>query len=307
MSRGDRSHSETERTYVIDGASFAAAPAEPGLYVVATPIGNLGDITIRALRTLAGVDTILCEDTRVTSRLTERYGIATRLRPYHEHNAERVRPAILAALENGGCLALVSDAGTPLVSDPGYKLVEEVLERDISVTSLPGPSATLAALTVAGLPSDRFLFAGFLPVKAGRRQRALEDVRDAKATLIFYESAKRLSVTLQAMLEVLGDRPAAVARELTKLHETVNRGRLSELVGEFGEQAPRGEIVVLVGPPGASDTVESEDVDSLLMEALNTCSVRESVDLVTGKTGLPRRQVYARAVLLKKESNDEES
>jgi 16S rRNA (cytidine1402-2'-O)-methyltransferase len=289
-----------ERGFMLEGRTVTAPPLAPGLHVVATPIGNLGDITLRALRVLAAADFILCEDTRVTVKLTRHFGIGAPLRPYHDHNAARVRPAIVEALRRGAAVALVSDAGTPLVSDPGFKLVEAAIAEGVPVEAVPGPSAALAALTVSGLPSDRFLFAGFLPSRAGARRETLAALAAVPASLIFYESPKRLVASLQAMAETLGDRPAAVARELTKLHEEIRRGRLNALAVEHAaEQPPRGEIVVVVGPPEPDVTPAGDELDALLIEALASAPVKQAAGVVAAATGLPRRELYARALALK--------
>jgi 16S rRNA (cytidine1402-2'-O)-methyltransferase len=289
-----------ERGFMLEGHTVAAPPLAPGLHIVATPIGNLGDITLRALRTLAGADFILCEDTRVTVKLTRHFGIAVPLRPYHDHNAARVRPAIVEALCRGAAVALVSDAGTPLVSDPGFKLVEAAIAEAVPVEAVPGASAVLVALTVSGLPSDRFLFAGFLPSRAGARREALAALAAVPASLIFYESPKRLAASLQAMAETLGDRPAAVARELTKRHEETRRGRLSVLAAEHAaEQPPRGEIVVVVGPPEPAVAPTGDALDALLIEALASAPVKQAAGVVAAATGVPRRELYARALALK--------
>jgi 16S rRNA (cytidine1402-2'-O)-methyltransferase len=289
-----------ERGFMLEGRTVAAQPLAPGLHVVATPIGNLGDITLRALRVLAGADFILCEDTRVTVKLTRHFGITTPLRPYHDHNAARVRPAIVDALRRGAAVALVSDAGTPLVSDPGFKLVEAAIAEAVPVEAVPGASAALAALTVSGLPSDRFLFAGFLPSKAGARREALAALAAVPASLIFYESPKRVAASLQAMAETLGDRPAAVARELTKRHEETRRGRLSVLAAEHAaEQPPKGEIVVVVGPPEPAVAPTGDALDALLVEALASAPVKQAAGDVAAATGVPRRELYARALFLK--------
>ena len=276
----------------------ADAPA-PGLYVVATPIGNLNDITLRALTMLRGADVIACEDTRVTARLAARHGIAAPRLPYHEHNAEHMRPKLLARLKAGEVVALVSDAGTPLVSDPGFKLVRAALAEGIPVTTLPGPSAPLAALVLSGLPSDRFLFAGFLPVKQGARRRALQDLAAVPATLLFFETAPRLAASLDDMAAVLGDRPAAVARELTKLHEEVRRGGLAALADHYREAGPpRGEVVVVVAPPPEAPATAAETLDEQLGQALARMSIKDASVAVAAATGLPRRTVYARALAL---------
>lgn len=275
----------------------------PGLYVISTPIGNLGDITLRALKTLAGSDAVLCEDTRITGKLLARFGISARQIPYHDHNAERARPEILRRLKAGEALALVSDAGTPLLSDPGYKLVREAIEEGISVTAIPGASAALAALVLSGLPPDAFLFGGFLPVKSAARKRALQEWKSVRVTLLFYETAPRLAASLADMEAVLGDRPASVSRELTKFYEEVKRGTLAGLAAFYREAgAPRGEVVVAIGPPEESAPDDGgPDLDRALQTALAGASLRQAVADVAAATGLPRRLVYARALHLKGE------
>jgi 16S rRNA (cytidine1402-2'-O)-methyltransferase len=281
------------------GLRAEAEPIAPGLHVVATPIGNLRDITLRALATLAAADAVIAEDTRVSHNLLAHYGITSPLIAYHEHNAAAVRPHILARLAEGAALALISDAGTPLVSDPGYKLVAEALEAGVAVTSVPGPSAVLAALVVAGLPTDRFFFEGFLPPKSAARRARINELALVPATLVFFESPRRLAETLTDLGAELGDRPAAVARELTKLYETTRRGTLSELAEHFAREGPpKGEIVVLVGPPAAGDPVAEEELDRLLRRALENLSVKDAAGAVSAQTGAPRRQVYARALAL---------
>ena len=272
----------------------------PGLYIVATPIGNMDDITLRALDLLAGVDRIACEDTRHTRRLLERHGIKTRLLPYHEHNAEHMRPAIMARLTHGESLALVSDAGTPLISDPGYKLVRKAIASGIYVTALPGPSAALMALTLSGLPSDKFMYAGFLPPKSGARRKALGELAAIDATLILFESPRRLAASLADMVDTLGERDIAVAREMTKLHEEFVRGDLAGLAAHYAEiGAPKGEVVVIVGPPVSNGQDLSDDViDARLAELLQSASVRDAAAQLAAETGLARRDLYARAVRL---------
>jgi 16S rRNA (cytidine1402-2'-O)-methyltransferase len=266
---------------------------------VATPIGNLADITLRALDVLRRADAIICEDTRVTATLAQRYGLAAERIAYHDHNADWVRPKLLARLAAGAAMALVSDAGTPLISDPGFKLVRDAVAAGIAVMAVPGASAALAALTVAGLPTDRFLFAGFLPAKSGARRRALRELAAVKASLIFYETAPRLADALADMGAILGDRPAAVARELTKLYEEVRRAGLHALAEHYRKAgAPKGEIVVIVGPPAAGAAASENDIDAQLVSALRTASLREASAAVAAATGLPRRQVYARALAL---------
>lgn len=281
------------------GLAAEAEPVSPGLHIVATPIGNLKDITFRALGTLAAADAILAEDTRVTKVLLAHYGITTPLIGYHEHNAEQMRPKVLARLKEGEALALVSDAGTPLVSDPGYRLVEDALANDIKVTSNPGPSAVLTALVVAGLPTDRFFFEGFLPSKSGPRRARLAALSDIPATLVFFESPRRLADMLADAAAVLGERDAAVARELTKLYEEVRRGTLPELAGSYADETPKGEIVVLIGPPpeGAKELAEA-DLDARIACALAHYSVKDAAAIVSAETGLPKREVYARALQL---------
>ena len=271
----------------------------PGLHVVATPIGNAADISARALDVLAGVDVVACEDTRVTGKLLAMHGLKVRLTPYHEHNARRARPALLARLARGEAVALVSDAGTPLVSDPGYRLVRAALDEGHAVTTVPGPSAPIAALTVSGLPPDRFLFAGFLPTRSAARRRELAALADLPATLVFLESPRRLAASLADMAAVLGPRAAAVARELTKRFEEVRRGALDELASAYGaERAPKGEVVVVVGPPGDEPVEDDAAVDERLRRALDEMSVRDAAAFVAATTGRPRRQVYARALTL---------
>jgi 16S rRNA (cytidine1402-2'-O)-methyltransferase len=294
-------HKAAPGRYAAFGLSAEAEALGPGLHVVATPIGNLRDITLRALATLAAADAILAEDTRVTKVLLAHYGVSTPLIAYHEHNAAEMRPKVMARLARGEALALVSDAGTPLVSDPGYRLVEDAVAADIPVTGVPGASAVLAALVVAGLPTDRFFFEGFLPPKTAARRARLTELGPIPGTLVLFESPRRLVDMLADAAAMLGPRPAAVARELTKLHETVRRGTLPELAGLYaaGETA-RGEIVVLIGPGGAgADEAQAGDlIDVKLRAALGAASLKEAVAQVAADTGQPRRKVYARALEL---------
>jgi 16S rRNA (cytidine1402-2'-O)-methyltransferase len=272
-----------------------------GLHLVATPIGNLGDITLRAVWVLRGVDRILCEDTRVTARLLARYGIDKPLDPYHDHNADRVRPAILAALRRGERLALVADAGTPLISDPGFKLVRAALAEDLPVTAAPGPSAALTALILSGLPPDIFLFAGFLPSRSSARRRALANWCDLAATLIFFEGRSRLAAALADMAEILGERSAAVAREMTKRHEEIRRGRLGALAEHYrGAGAPRGEAVIVVGPPELAVPVAASDIDRRLRALLAGRSLRDAVAQLAAETGIARHTLYERALALQR-------
>lgn len=287
--------------YLVGSARIAAKPLDPGLYVVATPIGNLGDVTLRALATLAAADAIACEDTRVTRILTARYGIATRLIAYHDHNADRQRPKLLALLAEGKSVALVSDAGTPLISDPGYRLVVDAAAAGVAVIPIPGASSVVAGLVASGLPTDTFLFAGFLPPKEGARRKRLAALAAIPATLVFFESPNRLAATLADMAELFGERNAAVARELTKTFETVRRGRLADLAAAFaGEAAPKGEIVLLVGPPGET-VADPADANRLLADLLKTHSLREAASAAAAATGLPRRDLYRRALQLRGE------
>lgn len=271
----------------------------PGLYVVATPIGNLGDMAPRAREVLSAADVVACEDSRTTGKLAALLGLTVALKPYHEHNAARVRPQLIERLKRGESVALVSDAGTPLVSDPGYKLVRACVEEGLPVTAVPGPSAVTTALMVAGLPTDRFLFAGFLPVKAGARRQALTELAAVPATLVIMESPRRLADSLADMAGALGPREAAVTRELTKLNEEVRRGALPDLAAHYAESgAPKGEVTIVVGPPAAAEAPDAATVDRLLRAALAELSLRDAAARVAAETGLPRRQVYGRALAL---------
>ena len=281
---------------------------QPGLYLVATPIGNMGDITLRALELLKKADLILCEDTRISGRLMARYGIDRPLRAYHDHNAARIRPEIINQLQQGATVALISDAGTPLISDPGYKLVRDAAAADILVSALPGPSAALAALILSALPTDRFYFHGFLPPKSGGRRKALAELSNLPATLIFYESPRRLAGALADMATTLGDRQAAVARELTKKFEELRRDSLTALAEHYRESgSPKGEVVIVVGPRSekasqSADGISDQEarMTAALQAALEAGSLKQAVATVTADTGLPRKLVYARALELTK-------
>ncbi|WP_439817799.1 16S rRNA (cytidine(1402)-2'-O)-methyltransferase [Zavarzinia sp. CC-PAN008] len=275
--------------------------ATPGLYVVATPIGNARDITMRALDLLAAADVIACEDTRVTARLLAIHGIQVPTLPYHEHNAAAMRPRLLERLAQGQVVALVSDAGTPLISDPGYRLVREVVAAGHAVTTLPGASSVMAALALAALPTDRFLFAGFLPNRSAACRTALAELAPVRASLVLFEAANRVERLLEDALAVLGDRQAAVTRELTKTFEEVRRGALSDLLAYYrAEGPPRGEVVVVIGPDESdAPAVDAAGLDIALADALARMGVAEAARMVAEATGLPRRQVYQRALALK--------
>jgi 16S rRNA (cytidine1402-2'-O)-methyltransferase len=290
------------RQYWWAGHAANAPPLAPGLYLVATPIGNLRDITLRALEMLAAADVIACEDTRVTHKLLDHYGIKTALTPYHDHNAAEARPRLIARIQDGESLALVSDAGTPLISDPGYKLVRAAHEASVPVTTAPGASSVLAALAIAGLPTDRFHFEGFLPAKSAARRTRISEMARLQATLVLFESGPRLAASLADLAEGLGRRDAAVCRELTKLYEESRRGDLASLAADYASAPePRGEIVIVIGPPEEPD--QPSDLDSLLRAALGRASVKDAVAEVASSTGTPRGEVYRRALALKDASD----
>jgi 16S rRNA (cytidine1402-2'-O)-methyltransferase len=268
----------------------------PGLYVTATPIGNARDITLRALDVLRAADLIAAEDTRVTAKLLAIHGISKPLTAYNDHNAARERPRLLGRLRDGARIALVSDAGTPLVSDPGFKLVRAAIEEGLPVHALPGASAALTGLILSGLPSDRFLFAGFLPAKSGERRTVLEELKTIPATLIFFESGPRLADSLKDVAAILGTRSAAVAREMTKLHEEIRRGTLAELAQSYEEQnAPKGEVTLLVSPPHAAET-DFAAVDAALTAALAFMPLKAAAEMIADLTGASRKAVYARGL-----------
>ncbi len=283
---------------VVPVPTLSDAPLAPGLYLVSTPIGNLRDITLRALDVLAGADLVLAEDTRVTGKLLNAYRLKPRLKRYDDHAGEAVRPMVLAELARGGRVALVSDAGSPLVSDPGYRLALEAIAQGTPVFPIPGASAVLAGLATAGLPTDRFLFVGFPPQKQAARRTFLAELAPVRATLVLFEGASRLGESLKDMAAVFGPRPAAVARELTKLHEKVIRGRLDELAGDPRLKAPRGEVVILVGA-GAETATTAADAEAALKEALERLGPADAASEVAKATGLPRRELYRRAVELR--------
>lgn len=273
-------------------------PLDAGLYIVATPIGNLGDLAPRAADTLRRVGLIAAEDTRVTAKLLQHIGSARPMTPYHDHNADAVRPRLIERMREEA-VALVSDAGTPLISDPGFKLVRDARAAGIAVTTLPGPCAAVAALTLAGLPTDRFLFAGFLPAKPGARATAIDELKSLRATLVFYESGPRLAASLAALAERLGPRPAAVAREISKRFEQVVDGDLATLAARYADAPPKGEIVIVVGPPGDAPAATPEDLDDALARAMGGAPLKSAVAEVADALKLPRKQVYARALELK--------
>ena len=288
-------------TFTAFGLAAEAKALSPGLYVVATPIGNLQDISFRGLSVLAAADAVLAEDTRVTKTLLAHYGITTPLVAYHEHSNEAVRERMIRRIREGQALALVSDAGTPLVSDPGYKLVQAAIEEGLAVTPIPGPSAILTALVVSGLPTDRFFFEGFLPAKSGARRARLAEIAAIPGTLMLFEGPHRLPEMLADAAEVLGERQAVVARELTKMFETIRRGTLPELARRFAEEGPpKGEIVVLIGE--ASKDVHAAEADAALdgklEAALKHHSIKDAAALVAAELNIPKREVYARALAL---------
>jgi 16S rRNA (cytidine1402-2'-O)-methyltransferase len=289
--------SSTPYDYSASQPDNTAKAIDSGLYIVATPIGNLADLSQRAITLLRAADIVAVEDSRVTGKLLHHLGLKKRMRPYHDHSSEKDRDALLA-MAREGVVVLVSDAGTPLISDPGYKLVRAAREAGIAVFSAPGPSAAIAALSISGLPTDRFLFAGFLPSKAKARADALAELAGVKATLIFYESGPRLGASLAAMAVALGERDAAVARELTKKFEEVVTGTLSELAARYSAEEPKGEIVVIVGPP-AEQAAESGDIDAALREALETLPAAKAAGQIAKRFGIDRAEAYARATAIK--------
>lgn len=292
---------ENAKSFRLHNAVIPARPLEPALYLVATPIGNLSDITLRALETLAGADVLACEDTRVTRVLLDRYGIVNRPYAYHEHNADEAGPRLIAALEAGKSVALVSDAGTPLVSDPGYRLALLAIAAGHRVVPIPGASAPLAALVGSGLPNDAFFFAGFLPSKDKAKRDRLAELAAVPATLLFFESPHRIAATVVAAADVLGEgRAACVGRELTKTFEEFRRGTLGELAAYYGDgHTVKGEIVFVIGPPGEAAAPEAADVDRLLATLVKDMSAGKAATEAARQTGLPRRDLYQRLIDLK--------
>ncbi len=279
-------------------AGMSDEPLAPGLYIVATPIGNLGDLTPRAADVLRRADLIAVEDTRVTAKLLRHVGSERPMTPYHDHNAERVRPGLVARMA-GEAVALVSDAGTPLISDPGYKLVRDARAAGVAVTTLPGPSAAIAALTLAGLPTDRFAFFGFLPAKPGARATAIAEAGTFAGTLLFYESGPRLGAALAALAEGLGPRDAAVTREISKAYEEAVTGTLAELAERYADTAPKGEIVIVVGPPGEAPPAAEDEIEAALAEALKRLPPAKAAGEVAKRYNADRKALYARAMALK--------
>jgi 16S rRNA (cytidine1402-2'-O)-methyltransferase len=286
--------------FTLEGHVFTARPLGPGLHLVATPLGNLGDISFRALSTLAAADIILCEDTRVTSRLLQRFAIATRMRPYHDHNAARVRPAILDELRNGVRIALVSDAGMPAVSDPGFKLVRACIDEELAVDVIPGPTAPVTALALSGLPTDRFLFAGFLPARPGQRRAQLAELATIPATLVLFESAARLAACLGDIAGLMPLRQVAVTRELTKLHQEVLRGTAEDVITMIAaREGLKGEITLVISPPGRERPAADGDVEGRLRELLKTQPASKAAASLARETGRARTELYELAVQLK--------
>jgi 16S rRNA (cytidine1402-2'-O)-methyltransferase len=301
--KDDTNSSAEKRSFLIGQAEMTARPLSPALYLVATPIGNLADITLRALETLAAADVLACEDTRVTRVLLSRYGIAARPHAYHEHNAAQAGPRLIAALDEGKSVALVSDAGTPLVSDPGFRLVGQAIDAGHKVVPIPGASAPIAALTASGLPTDTFLFAGFLPQKDGARRTRLETLKAVPATLIFFESPNRAADSLAAMADVLGGtRNAAIGRELTKTFEEMRRGTLAALASQLeSEPTPRGEIVICVAPPAEDTAPDAGDVDRLLLSLAEEMPASKAANEAARMTGAKKADLYRRLLELKGE------
>ena len=286
---------------IVQAPPLDTRPLEPGLYLVSTPIGNLRDITLRALDVLAGADLVLAEDTRMAARLLGAYGLKAKVWRYDDHAGEAVRPRVLAELARGARIALTTDAGSPLISDPGYRLACEAIAQGSRVIPIPGASAVLAGLAAAGLPTDRFLFAGFPPPRSAARRTMLAELAPIRSTLVFFEGASRLGDSLKDMAAVFGPRQAVVARELTKLHETVVRGTLDDLAADPALQAPKGEVVVLVAP-GAEAATSPADAEAALREALQRMGPADAASEVARATGMPRRELYRRAVEMKSDN-----
>lgn len=297
---------EQRPSFIISGQRFETAPCPSALYIVATPIGHLKDITLRALETLAGVDIVLCEDTRVSEKLLGHYGIKAQKRTYNDHASDKVRDQILRDLGEGKSVALISDAGTPLVSDPGHKLIEAALEAHIEIIPIPGASALLSALVASNLPAHAISFAGFLPVKAKAKRDCFEKLKVSDQTAIFYDSPKRILNSLRAAQEVLGDdRPITVAREMTKKFETFVRGPISDVIAELAEKTIKGEIVLLIGPSDNKISLTEDEWTEQLADALKTMRVKEAAQTVAAQTGLDRRTLYQKALEIQKADSDD--
>jgi 16S rRNA (cytidine1402-2'-O)-methyltransferase len=295
-----RATPQREPDFLLGSSRITAPPLKPGLYLVATPIGHLKDITLRALETLAAADVVFCEDTRITARLLARYGISKELKPYHDHNAAKVRPLILSRIAAGQSVALTSDAGTPLISDPGFRLVKEALAGDLTVDMIPGASAPLTALALSALPADRFLFAGFLPAKRGERRRRLAELASVPATLIFFDTPPRIADTLADIAAVLGSREVAIARELTKIHQEILRGSPTDLAALIGGRGGlKGEITLIIAPPAADAPASDAAMERALEEALQSMSMSKAASEVAREFNRSRHDVYDLALKLR--------
>lgn len=306
MTKSETNPETKNSSYFIEGQKFEAAPVEPGLYLVPTPIGNLADITLRALRVLATADVIYCEDTRVTRKLMTHFSIKSQLKIYNDYADENRRDEIVDYITKGRIIALASDAGMPLISDPGVKLVKAVVSAGLPVIALPGASATLTALAASGLASERFLFAGFIPTKAGQKRNFLEGLATQQATLILFESARRISATLQAMLPLYGNREIAVARELTKHYEEIIRGELSSVIEQIEQRSQlKGEIVLIIAP-APREQASLEDISEPLQNLLKTHSVKDAAEILAKSSGLPRREIYNLALTLPKSAKQDQ-
>ncbi len=299
-SSGGRANPDAQPSHQPGGSKRHASALAPGLYLVATPIGNAQDLSQRAITVLSAADLVACEDSRVSGRLFAMHNIDAKLTSYHDHNAHMRRPQLIKRMKDGESVALISDAGTPAIADPGYKLVQAAIQAGITVTAVPGANAALTALILSGLPTDRFLFEGYLPTRSNARRKILAQLAAVPATLIFQESNKRLAASLADMADILGSRDAAVGRELTKMHEEMRRAPLAELaVAYAAEGPPKGEIVVVVAGPGAAPKIEGAALDEIILAARVDLSVRDAAEKIAAETGLPRKQIYSRALALK--------
>jgi 16S rRNA (cytidine1402-2'-O)-methyltransferase len=291
---------QNPRRYSIGASEFEAESLRPGLYVTATPIGNLADVTIRALTVLAAADTILCEDTRVTAKLLQRYGIRNSMTAYHDFNGAKLRPGVIADLEAGKAIALVSDAGMPLVSDPGFKLAQAVIAKGLHLEVVPGASSTLTALALSGLPTDRFMFCGFMPEKQGERSKVLNELKAVKSTLIFFESQHRIVESLGAVAAALGERDVAVARELTKMYEEAVRGTASAVAATLAARDTiKGEITLVIGPPSGAEAIADGEIDAMLAAAAQGMAASAAASAIAKETGRSKKELYQRLLALK--------